>query len=69
MIRALPGNMTIEQRAENLMICTPRQMIDKLTPYAGSGVNRFILNVNFGAEQNEVLDSIQRFAEEVMPHF
>ncbi len=34
-----------------------------------AGVDRFIMNVNFGVEQNEVLESIQCFAEEVMPHF
>jgi hypothetical protein len=44
-------------------------MIDKLAPYAEAGVDRFILNVNFGVEQNEVLESIQCFAEEVMAHF
>lgn len=27
------------------------------------------MNVNFGVEQAEVLESIQCFAEEVMPHF
>jgi hypothetical protein len=44
-------------------------MIDKLGPYADAGVDRFIMNVNFGAEQSEILDSVQCFAEEVMPHF
>ena len=69
MIKPLPRNMTVEQTAENLAICTPSEMIDKLTPYAEAGVDRFIMNVNFGVEQNEVLESIQCFAEEVMPHF
>jgi hypothetical protein len=27
------------------------------------------MNVNFGVEQSEILESIQCFAEEVMPHF
>ena len=69
MIKPLPRKMTPEQTAENLTICTPSEMIDKLAPYAEAGVDRFILNVNFGVEQSEVIDSIQRFAEEVMPHF
>jgi len=69
MIKPLPRKMTLEQTAENLTICTPSEMIDKLGPYAEAGVDRFIMNVNFGIEQSEVLDSIQCFAEEVMPHF
>ena len=69
MIRPLPRKMTLEQTAENLTICTPSEMIDKLAPYAEAGVDRFIMNVNFGVEQSEVLESIQCFAEEVMPHF
>jgi hypothetical protein len=44
-------------------------MIDRLAPYAEAGVDRFIMNVNFGVEQAEVLESIQCFAEEVMPNF
>jgi alkanesulfonate monooxygenase SsuD/methylene tetrahydromethanopterin reductase-like flavin-dependent oxidoreductase (luciferase family) len=69
MIEPLPRKMTIEQTADNLTICTPSEMIDKLAPYAEAGVDRFIMNVNFGVEQAEVLESIQCFAEEVMPHF
>ena len=69
MIKPLPRKMTVEQTAENLTICTPAEMIDKLSPYAEAGVDRFIMNVNFGVEQTEILESIQCFAEEVMPHF
>ena len=69
MIKPLPRNMTVEQTAENLTICTPSEMIDKLAPYTEAGVDRFIMNVNFGVEQAEILESIQCFAEEVMPHF
>jgi len=69
MIAPLPREQTLEQLAENLLICTPAEMIDKLAPYAEAGVDRVILNPNFGAEQAETLDMIQCFAEEVMPHF
>jgi hypothetical protein len=44
-------------------------MIDELGVYSNLGIDRVILNMNFGAEQSETLDNIQRFAEEVMPHF
>ena len=69
MIKPLPRKMTLDQTAENLTICTPAEMIDKLAPYAEAGVDRFIMNINFGVSQTETLESIQQFAEEVMPHF
>ena len=69
MIKPLPRSMTLAETAENLTICTPAEMVDKLMPYAEAGVDRFIMNINFGVEQAETLESIQCFAEEVMPHF
>ena len=69
MIEPLPRQMTLEQTAENLTICTPAEMIDKLGPYAEAGIDRFIMNINFGVEQAEILESMACFAEEVMPHF
>ena len=69
MVKPLPRKMSIEQTAENLIIGSPQELIDKLGPYAEAGVDRFMMNMSFGAEQSEILDSIQFFAEEVMPHF
>jgi len=69
MIAPLPRKQTVEELAESLLIYTPSEMIDKLGPYAEAGVDRVILNINFGAGQAETLDCIQCFAEEVMPHF
>lgn len=69
MIAPLPRKQTMDELAESLLICTPAEMIDKLAPYAEAGVDRVILNVNFGASQSETLDCLHCFAEEVMPHF
>ncbi|MGI9512984.1 MAG: LLM class flavin-dependent oxidoreductase [Anderseniella sp.] len=69
MIKPLPRKQTVDELAESLLICTPQEMIDKLAPYADAGVDRVILNVNFGASQAETLDCIQQFAEDVMPRF
>jgi len=69
MIKPLPRKQTINELAQSLLICTPQEMIDKLAPYAETGVDRVILNVNFGASQSETLDCIQHFAEDVMPQF
>ncbi|MGI9408071.1 MAG: LLM class flavin-dependent oxidoreductase, partial [Hyphomicrobiaceae bacterium] len=69
MIEPLPRKQTAEELGESLLICTPSEMIDKLGPYAEAGIDRVILNINFGMSQPEQLDCIQQFAEEVMPHF
>ncbi len=69
MIRPLPRKQSRDELAENLLICTPTEMIDKLSPYAELGIDRVMLSVNFGVAQAETLDCIQCFAEEVMPHF
>jgi alkanesulfonate monooxygenase SsuD/methylene tetrahydromethanopterin reductase-like flavin-dependent oxidoreductase (luciferase family) len=69
MIVPLPRKQSMEELAESLLICTPAEMLDKLGPYAVAGVDRVILNVNFGAGQAETLECLQCFAEEVMPHF
>ena len=69
MVRPLPRSQTRDELAESLLIGTPGEMIDKLTPYADLGIDRVILNVNFGSDANETLDCIQMFAEDVMPAF
>lgn len=69
MIKQLPREQSAEELAESLLICTPSEMIDKLAPYAELGINRVIINPNFGVDAAETLDSLQCFAEEVMPHF
>lgn len=69
MIRPLPRNQTIEELDQALLIGTPQQMVEKLAPYAELGIDRVIININFGAAQADTLEAIQCFAEEVMPHF
>ena len=69
LIAPIPRKVPIEKTEENLHICTSSQMIDELSPYAEAGVDRFILNMNFGASQEETMRCVQQFAEEVMPAF
>lgn len=68
-IRPLPCKTPIDELGESLLICTPQEMIDKLGPYEELGIDRVILNMNFGLVQQETLDAIQCFAEDVMPYF
>ena len=67
-ISPLPRKVPIEETAENLLVCTPSEMIDKLKVYESIGVDRFILNINFGNPQAEMLECIENFAAQVMPH-
>lgn len=69
MVRELPCATPVDELGESLLICTPQEMIDKLGPYAELGIDRVILNFNFGLDPSDTLDAIQCFAEEVMPHF
>ena len=69
MIRPLPREQTVDELGDSLLICPAEEMIDRLGPYQELGIDRIILNVNFGASQAETLESIARIAEEVMPHF
>lgn len=69
MIRQIPRKQSAEELEKSLLICTPSEMIDKLGPYQELGIDRVIMNMNFGLEQQDTLDAIQCFAEEVMPHF
>ena len=68
-IRALPREQTVEELANNLIICPPAEMADRIAAYADLGVDEFIMNVNIGHSQAEALEAMQLFHEEVMPHF
>jgi len=68
-IAEIIGTRTIDQLKENLIICPPSEMVDRLGSYAELGIDDFIMNVNIGVPQTECLEVIERFASEVMPHF
>ncbi len=68
-ITPLPREQTVAELAENLLVGTPDELVEKLAPYAEAGIDEVNLNMNIGAGQAETLEAMQRFAEEVMPHF
>lgn len=68
-IAPLERAQTVDELNENVLICPPAEMVDRLGPYAEAGVDEFIVNFNIGESQTETLEAMQRFAEEVMPHF
>ena len=43
-------------------------MIDKLGVYAEAGVDEIIINASFGQSQEDLIESMHRIYEKVMPH-
>jgi alkanesulfonate monooxygenase SsuD/methylene tetrahydromethanopterin reductase-like flavin-dependent oxidoreductase (luciferase family) len=68
-IEPLPRKQTIEEMEKNLLICTPSEMIDRLGVYQEAGVDELILSSGMGQDQKDSLEAMERFAQEVMPHF
>lgn len=69
LIEPLPRKQSVEELAENLLICTPAEMIDKLSVYAELGIDEVLAPCGYGQSHSETTDMMHRFAEEVMPHF
>jgi alkanesulfonate monooxygenase SsuD/methylene tetrahydromethanopterin reductase-like flavin-dependent oxidoreductase (luciferase family) len=68
-IKHLPLGQTMEEFKDSILICTASEMVDRLKLYEELGVDDFIMNVNFGEGSAEALESISRFAADVMPWF
>jgi len=68
-VAPLPRKQTIEELAENIIICPPAEMVDRLAPYAEAGIDEVILSSNLGQPLAEHIEAMERFAAEVMPHF
>ena len=68
-IEPLPRKQTIEELTENLIICTPEKMIEKLSKYAEAGVDEIIISSSFGQSNNDLIESMYRISEKVIPYF
>jgi alkanesulfonate monooxygenase SsuD/methylene tetrahydromethanopterin reductase-like flavin-dependent oxidoreductase (luciferase family) len=68
MIEPLPRRQTLEELGENLVICPPAEMVERLRGYAEVGIDELILSSNFGQPVEETVEMMERFAAEVMPH-
>ena len=69
MIDFLPRKQSVEELAENLIVCPPAEMIDRLAVYAEAGIDEVYAPCGYGQSHEETLEMMQRFSEEVMPHF
>ena len=68
-IAPLPRAQSLEELTENLIICPPNEMLDKLNVYAEAGVDEIIISAGFGQSQNEMIDSMHRIGEKIIPYF
>ena len=68
-VEPLKREQSLEELKENLLICTLNEMIDKLSVYAETGVDEVILSSSFGQSHNDLIQSMQRIGENVIPYF
>ena len=69
LIEPLPRSQSLDEMTENLIICPVNEMIDKLSVYAESGINEIIISAGFGQSQQDMIESMYRIGEYVIPHF
>jgi alkanesulfonate monooxygenase SsuD/methylene tetrahydromethanopterin reductase-like flavin-dependent oxidoreductase (luciferase family) len=69
LIEPLPRAQTLEEMTENLIICPINEMIDKLSVYAGSGIDEMIISAGFGQSQEDMIESMYRISDHIIPHF
>ena len=65
----LPRSQTYEEMKKNLLICPLNEMIDRLSVYAEVGVDEIIVSSSFGQNQKDLIDSMHRISEEIIPYF
>ena len=68
-IEPLIRSQSLEEMTENLLICPINEMIDKLSIYAESGVDEIIISAGFGQSQEDMIESMNRISENVIPYF
>ena len=69
LVEPLPRKQSLEELTENLLICPPSEMIDKLGVYAEAGVDEIIISAGFGQTQGEMIESMHRISEKIIPYF
>lgn len=64
----LPRQQSQGELAQNLLICPPAELVDRLSFYAELGIDEVFAPAGYGQSHEETLEMMHRFAEEVMPH-
>ena len=60
---------TLDDVRRSLIIGSAQECVDKLSHYTPLGIDDIQVNMNFGASHGDVMQSLERFAADVMPHF
>lgn len=60
---------TLDDLRRSLIIGSAQECVDKLSHYAQLGIDDIQVNMNFGASHGDVMQALERFAADVMPHF
>ena len=68
-VEPLPRNQTYEEMKKNLLICPLNEMIDRLGVYAEAGVDEIIVSSSFGQNQKDLINSMHRMSDEIIPYF
>tara|TARA_B100001175_G_scaffold164286_1_gene139285 strand:+ start:1911 stop:2915 length:1005 start_codon:yes stop_codon:yes gene_type:complete len=68
-VEPLKRNQSYEDMKKNLLICPVNEMIDKLSIYAEAGVDEIIVSSSFGQNQKDLIDSMHRMSENIIPYF
>ena len=48
---------------------TSSELVDKLGVYAEAGIDELIVSASFGQSQNDLIESMHRMHDQVMPYF
>ncbi len=68
-VEPLLHHQSVEELADSLVIGSAEEVVEQLAVYDQAGVDRMILNINFGVDQSQTVESIHALAEGVLPHF
>jgi len=69
LIQPLPRNQSLEELTKNLLICTTSELIDKLGVYSEAGIDELIISAGFGQSQEDIIESMHRFGDQIIPFF
>ena len=69
LIDPLQRNQSLEELTKNLLICPCSELVDKLGVYAEAGIDEIIISASFGQKHNDLIESMYRIHDQVMPYF
>ena len=69
LINPLPRKQSLEELTNNLLICPPNELIDRLGVYSELGIDEIIVSASFGQSQDDLIESMYRISDHIMPYF